>query len=57
MSKQITFLEQLPDDFGKRGKAFTPYHDYAKNTAKFIHRHASEAGLILGIISFTMVMI
>ena len=56
MVKQICFLEQLPDDFGRKGKAFTPYQERATRTKDFIHSHASEAGLILGLISFAMVV-
>ncbi len=55
MSKPICFLEDLPDEdlwgTGMRRKT-----DYAKNVKDFVHRHASEAGLCLGIISFAMVV-
>jgi len=57
MVKQICFLEQLPDDFGKRGRAFTPYHDRAHNAGQTIMQYASLGGLCLSIISLAMVMI
>jgi len=57
MSKQICFLEQLPDDFGTKGKTFTPYHERATHAKEFVHRHASEAGLVLGLVSFAMVVL
>ncbi len=57
MSKTICFLEQLPDDFGKKGSAFKQDTEYLKDAKNFVHRHASEAGLALGIISFAMVVL
>ena len=56
MSKPILFLEQLPDDFGKKGGAFKQDTEYLKDAKDFVHRHASEAGLALAIVSFAMVV-
>ena len=56
MSKTICFLEQLPDE-DLRGPGMKRKTDYAKIAKAFIHRHASEAGLALGIISFAMVVL
>ena len=57
MSKPILFLEELPDDFGKKGNGFKQKKEYILNAKEFVSQHASEAGLILGIISFTMAVI
>ena len=55
MSKQICFLEQLPDDFGTKGKSFKPYTDHTKNAGRFALKYASITGLALSIISLAMV--
>lgn len=52
--KKITFLEELPDDFGKKGKAFKPFTDYPKAAWQTTMRYASLAGLCLSIISLAM---
>ena len=56
MTKTICFLDQLPDE-DLRGPGMKPKTDYAKGCKEFIHRHASEAGLGLAIVSFAMVVL
>ncbi len=56
MSKPICFLEQLYDE-DLCGPGMRRKTDYAKNVKNFVHRHASEAGLCLGIVSFAMVVL
>ncbi len=57
MAKPILFLEELPDDFGKKGPGFRQDREYVLNAKEFVHRHASEAGLALGLVSFAMVVL
>ena len=56
MSKTICFLEQLPDE-DLRGPGMRHKTDCVKGAKDFVHRHASEAGLALAIISFAMVVL
>ncbi len=56
MSKTICFLEQLPDE-DLQGPGMRREMDYAKGCKEFVHRHASEAGLALGLISLAMVVL
>ncbi len=56
MSKTICFLDNLPDE-DLQGPGMKRKTDYAKGFKDFVHRHASEAGLALGIISFAMVVL
>lgn len=56
MSKSICFLDLLPDE-DLRGPGMRRKTDYAKGCKEFVHRHASEAGLALGLISFAMVVL
>ena len=56
MSKPCLFLEQLPDE-DLQGPGMKRKTDYAKQATSFVHRHASEAGLALGLISFAMVVL
>ena len=56
MSKTICFLEQLQDE-DLQGPGMKRETYYAKQAKSFVHRHASEAGLALGIISFAMVVL
>ncbi len=56
MSKTICFLEQLPDE-DLHGPGMKRKTDYAKGCKEFIHRHASEAGLCLALVSFAMVVL
>ncbi len=56
MSKSICFLEQLPDE-DLCGPGMKRKTDYVMGCKDFVHRHASEAGLALGIISFAMVVL
>ena len=56
MTKPILFLEQLPDeDLQGPGMKHETY--YAKQAGSFVHRHASEAGLALALISLAMVVL
>ena len=50
--KQIMDLEQLPNDFGKRNKAFVPYKDRIHNSFKSIHYYASVISIALWVISY-----
>ena len=56
MSKPVLFLEQLPDE-DLCGPGMKRKTDYAKQAKGFVHRHASEAGLVLAILSFAMVVL
>lgn len=56
MTKTICFLEQLYDE-DLRGPGMRRKTDYAKGCKEFVHRHASEAGLCLALISFAMVVL
>jgi len=57
MSKPVLFLEDLPDDFGSKGSGFRRDREYILSVKDFVHRHASEAGLALSLVSFAMVVI
>ena len=56
MTKPVLFLEQLPDE-NLRGPGLRRKTDYVKGCKDFVHRHASEAGLCLALISFAMVVL
>ena len=56
MSKSICFLEQLYDE-DLQGPGMRRKTDYAMGLKDFVHRHASEAGLALGLVSFAMVVL
>ncbi len=56
MSKSICFLDNLPDE-DLQGPGMRRRMDYANGFKDFVHRHASEAGLALGLISFAMVVL
>ena len=56
MTKSICFLEQLPDE-DLQGPGMRREMDYANGFKDFVHRHASEAGLALGLISLAIVVL
>lgn len=45
-------IDQMPENWGKKGKGFKPYGEYIHNSFKAIHYYASVIGLIFAIISF-----
>ena len=53
---KLNYIDNLMDD-DLQGPGMKPKTDYAMGFKDFVHRHASEAGLCLGIISFAMVVL
>ncbi len=53
---KLIYVDNLPDK-DLQGPGMKPKTDYAKGCIGFVHRHASEAGLCLAIISFAMVVL
>ena len=57
MSKQPLFLEQLPDDFGSKGKAFKQPKDYIRTISRPALKYASIASLVTSIATIAMAVV
>ncbi len=53
---KLNYIDNLTDE-DLHGPGMRREMDYAKGCKDFVHRHASEAGLALGLISFAMVVL